>query len=261
MIKQGYCIFIITLLFSVNTASAEVRTHKADIAVNERLGQSLPADALFFDEEGRKVNLRNTIDKPTIIAPVYLSCMHVCPMLLTGLADVLGKVETVQPGRDFQVVALSFDEMDTPSVAREKKKNYLKAIGKPFPEKEWKFLTGDAETIKRFTESVGYRFQRDEHGFSHPVTLIVLAPGGKIVRYLYGTTFLPFDMTMAITEAQEGKVVSTSRKVLRYCFSYDPLEQTYVFNILKVLGTVIILIVGVFFLYLMISTRKKRGET
>ena len=261
MIKPGYGIFIITLLFSVNTASAEVRTHRADIAVNEQLGRQIPADALFFDENGRKINLRDAIDKPSIIAPVYLGCMHVCPMLLTGLADALGKLETVEPGKDFQVIALSFDEMDTPTVARDKKKNYLKAIGKPFPEEEWKFLTGDAEAIKRFTESVGYRFQRDEHGFSHPVTLIVLAPGGKIVRYLYGTTFLPFDVTMAITEAQEGKVVSTTRKVLRYCFSYDPLEQTYVFNILKVLGTVIIVFVGAFFLYLMISTRKKRGET
>ena len=66
---------------------------------------------------------------------------------------------------------------------------------------------------------------------------------------------------MAVTEASQGTVGSTARRVLMYCFSYDPLEKTYVFNILKVLGTMIILFVGTFFVYLMISTRKKRGET
>ena len=253
-------VFCLTLSLTAATAAAQMKTHQADIAVEEKLGNYLQEDVFFSDETGKRINLRTSVDKPTIIAPVYLSCMHVCPVLLTGLADVLGKLEMVAPGRDFQVVALSFDEQDTPPVAREKKKNYIKAIGRPFPEKEWKFLTGDAGAIKRFTDSVGYRFQRDEHGFSHPVTLIVIAPGGKIVRYLYGTTFLPFDVTMAITEAQEGKVVSTARKVLRYCFSYDPLEKTYVFNILKVLGTVIIVFVGSFFIYLMISTKRKRGE-
>ncbi len=29
------------------------------------------------------------------------------------------------------------------------------------------------------------------------------APGGKVVRYLYGTSFLPFNVTMAITEAAQ----------------------------------------------------------
>lgn len=260
MIKSGYGIFIITLLFSVNSASAEVRTHRADIAVDEQLGRHIPADALFFDENGRKINLQDAIDKPTIIAPVYLSCMHVCPMLLTGLADVLGKLEIVKPGKDFHVVALSFDDRDTPSRAREKKKNYVKAIGKPFPRQDWKFLTGDAQNIRKFTDSIGFSFERQGHEFNHPVTLVVVAPGGKVVRYLPGVTFLPFDVTMAVTEASQGTVGSTAGRVLMYCFSYDPLEKTYVFNILKVLGTMIILFVGTFFVYLMISTRKKRGE-
>ena len=63
-----------------------------------------------------------------------------------------------------------------------------------------------------------------------------MAPGGKIVRYLEGVTFLPFEVTMALTEAAEGRVGSTTRKVLMYCFSYDPLKKSYVFNILKVTG-------------------------
>ena len=89
---------------------------------------------------------------------------------------------------------------------------------------------------------------------------MVIAPGGKIVRYLEGTTFLPFEVSLALTEASEGKVGSPARKALMYCFSYDPLKKSYVFNILKVTGTAMVLFVGGFLAYLMAASRKK-GDT
>jgi protein SCO1/2 len=230
---------------------------KADITLDEKTGQYLPADAVFTDETGKEVDLKNSINKPTIIAPVYLGCMHECPMLLMGLAQVLGQLELVKPGRDFHVITLSFDEKDTPAIAREKKVNYLKAIGKPFPSDDWKFLTGDAANIRKFTDSIGFKFQRDGDDFSHPVTLVVIAPGGKIVRYLEGVTFLPFEVTMALNEAAQGRV-GTTRRVLQYCFSYDPLKKSYVFNILKVTGTVMVLFLGAFLIYLLKTTKKYR---
>jgi protein SCO1/2 len=251
---------LLTLILIVNTAFGHGTTvTSADIALDEKLGQYLPADATFVDENGKKTDLKKSIDKPTIIAPVYLHCTHECPLLLNGLAVALGKMDLVTPGKDFRLITLSFDDRDTPAIAHDKKRNYLKAIGRPFPEDDWKFLTGDAVNIRKFTESIGFKFQRDgAHDFSHPVVLVVIAPGGKIVRYLYGTSFLPFEVTMALTEAAQGRVGSTTRKVLQYCFSYDPLKKSYVFNILKVTGTVMVLFVGSFLAYLLISTRKKR---
>jgi len=249
------------LLLTTPAFSHESTATRADIVLDEKLGQTIPSDMVFMDENNKSINLRDMINKPAIIAPVYLGCTHECPLLLTGLAQVLGKLDLVAPGRDFKVVTLSFDEKDTPAIARDKKKNYIKAVGKPFREVDWIFLTGNRESIKKFTDSIGFKFQRDgEHDFSHPITLVVIAPGGKIVRYLDGVSFLPFDITMAVNEAAEGRVSSTGRRLLMYCFSYDPLKKSYVFNILKVLGTVIIVFVGSFFAYLMISTKKKRGS-
>ncbi len=259
-------VFLIISLFASSLAANAAFGHgtdavKADIALEEKLGQYLPADAEFSDENGRRVMLGNLIDKPTIIAPVYLGCMHECPMLLSGLAQVLGKIELAKPGKDYQVITLSFDENDTPAIARDKKVNYIKAVGRPFPEDAWKFLTGDKANIRKFTDSIGFKFQRDsEHDFSHPVTLVVVSRDGKIVRYLEGFSFLPFEVTMALTEAAEGRVGSPARSALMYCFSYDPLKKSYVFNVLKVTGTVMALFVASFFAYLMISTKKKRGS-
>jgi len=236
----------------------ETTARYADIAVDEKLGQVIPADIEFRDEDGRPVALKTLLDRPLIVAPVYFHCAHVCPLLLNGLADALGKMDLLKPGRDFRVVAFSFDGSETPDLAREKKPNYLAAVGRPFPPEAWRFLTGDGINIKKLTDAVGFRFQRDGEDFSHPVVLIVLAPGGKVVRYLYGTTFLPFDMTMAVTEAAAGRTGTTTSRILSYCFSYDPLQHSYVFNILKVVGTVMVLTVVSFFIYLMATGSKTK---
>lgn len=255
---------LIPLLFLLVVAAPapahETTATSANIALDEKLGSIIPADIALKDENGRPVNLRGLVDRPVIVAPVYLHCMHVCPLLLNGLAEVLGQLELMKPGRDFKVVTLSFDDRDTPAIARDKKRNYLKAIGRAFPEQDWTFLTGDSANIRKFTDSIGFTFQRDgEHDFSHPVVLVVLAPGGKVVRYLYGTRFLPFAVTMALTEASRGEVGSPTQRVLQYCFSYDPQKHSYVFNILKVTGTAMVLFVGAFLVYL-IRTSKRRDS-
>ena len=257
---------LLSLLFLGLTAAFPAAAHettanKAVVALEEKLGAVIPADISFSDETGKPVNLKAFIDKPTIIAPVYLHCSHECPLLLTGLATTLGKLDLVQPGRDYRVITLSFDEREGPAIAREKKPNYITAIGQPFPENEWKFLTGDNVNIRKFTDAVGFTFQRDGEDFSHPIAIIVLAPEGKVVRYLEGVNFLPFQLTMAITEAAQGKVGSPAGRVLSYCFSYDPLKKSYAFNILKVVGTVMILTLVSFFIFLMVTNPRKKGPT
>ena len=162
-------VFLLLLPFS-HASAHETEASKADIGIDEKLGQVLPRDLFFINENGKQVNLWQLTDKPALIVPVYFGCVHVCPMLLSGVAEVLGRIELLKPGKDFQVITVSFDENDKPAIASAKKRNYLKAVGKPFPDNAWSFLTGDRETITRFTDSIGFKFQRDgEHDFSHPV--------------------------------------------------------------------------------------------
>lgn len=253
--RDTFLLPIVTVISLAGIVTA--RGDMGSIEIEEKLGRTVSLDAAFLEESGVRVTLKEMIRRPTIVSLVYLGCTHTCPMLLGGLAEVLARLE-MKPGKDYEVVTISFDEHDTPGIALDKRRNYLKAINKPFPEESWRFLTGDPANITKFTESVGFRFRREEHGFSHPVALIILSPDGKIVRYLYGISFLPFDLTMALTEASEGRVGSTTRKVLLYCFSYDPLEKTYVFNILKVAGTGVVVLLISFFGYLTLTGGKKK---
>lgn len=226
------------------------------IGIDEKLGNMIPLNLTFRDEEGKPVTLRQLINKPTIFTPVFYSCPDVCNFLLSNLANTLNRLPA-RPGEDFLILSVSFDETDFPPLAQEKKKLYLKMIEKPFPEEAWRFLTGEKENILRLTNSVGFLFKREGKNFLHPVALIILAPDGKVTRYLYGTEILPFDLKMALLEASEGRTGPTISKVLRFCFSYDPKGRKYVFNTLKITGIVTLTFAFSFVLFLIWRGRKK----
>lgn len=233
----------------------------ASVGISEHLGSRMPLDITFRDEEGRKVRLAELVTGPTIILPVYFSCANVCYNLQWSLAQVIPKLKN-RPVDEYRVISISFDENDTPQLAAKFKRIYLTSMHTPFPESGWCFLTGDAAAIKRFTDAVGFSFQRRGHDFLHPVASIVISGDGTIVRYLYGSTFLPKDLALALVEAREGKSGTAVRKVLEYCFSYDPGQNTYVFNLLKVSATVVIICTGGFLIFLIVTGRKrKKTET
>jgi protein SCO1/2 len=229
---------------------------EAKIGIDEKLGDTIPLDLTFRDEQGAPVTLRELMHKPTIFTPVFYSCPDVCGFLLSNLSAALNRLPS-DPGKDYQVLSVSFDETENHFLAQEKKKFYLSMIEKPFPEEAWKFLTGEKEAILQLMNSVGFRFRREGKNFIHPVALVILAPDGKITRYLYGTEILPFDLKMALLEASEGRTGPTISKILRFCFSYDPKGRKYVFNTLKITGIVTLTFSFFFILFLVWKGRKR----
>jgi protein SCO1/2 len=229
---------------------------QAVMGIDQKLGQYVPLDLTFSDETGHPVTLRQLIHKPTILALVYLHCPNVCSLLLQNLADVLNKLPG-EPGKEYTVLSISFDETEKPSLALQKKKAYLKMIEKPFPEDAWRFLTGNKENIHQLTDAVGFHFKRVGDDFEHPVALIILAPDGKIVRYMYGADPLPFDLKLALVEASQGRIGPAISKIARFCFSYDPKGKKLVFNMLKVTGTVTLLFALSFIIFLLFKGRKQ----
>jgi protein SCO1/2 len=227
------------------------------VGINEQLGSKIPLDITFRDEAGKPVRLAELINGPTLILPVYFSCTNVCYNLQWGLAQVLPKIKS-KPGDEYRVISISFDEHDSPELASKFKRVYLRSMHAPFPEEGWRFLTGDAENIQRLTKSVGYSFQRRGQDFLHPVASLIVARDGMIVRYLYGATFLPKDLALALIEARDGTSGTTIRKMMEYCFTFDPRQKTYVFNLLRVSATAVILCTGGFLVFLILSGRKRK---
>jgi len=171
---------------------------------------------------------------------------------------VIGRLPA-SPGKDYQVVTMTIDEHETLADARKAKRISLESIEAPFPSEAWRFLTGNVEDIRTVADAIGFHFVKNGEDFDHPLGLVILSPQGKIVRYMTGTDFLPMDLKMSIMEASAGTVGPTIAKVMRFCFSYDPRNHKFVFNILKVTAIVTLSVAFGLVFYLIMAGRKRRA--
>ncbi len=238
----------------------DINALAGQVKVEERLGQYIDLDARFLDAQGRPVTVREIFDKPVVLLPIWFFCPSVCTFLQADLAKALNRVDQ-QPGEAFNIITLSFSDDEDPSHALAAKNNYANLLQRDFPLENWFYLTGDEENIRRVTDSLGYYFvKKKPHEYIHPNAMVVLAEDGKIIRYLYGPGFLPFDLGMALTEARKGDPgVSIKRRVLSFCFDYDSENNTYVFRLFRITGTVILILLAGFVAFL-VRPGKKTGH-
>lgn len=230
-----------------------------EVGINEKLGATIPLDLVLKAEDGTPVTLRQLIDKPTILTLNYFRCAGNCTPQLNGVVEVLNRTKA-EPGKDFQVITVSFDERDEPEVATQKRTNYLGEITRPFPPAAWRFLTGPGATTKALADAVGFKFKRVNDDFVHAGAIIFLSPTGKVTRYMYGTSYLPADLQLAAQEAARGEAQPTINKFLKFCFSYDPAGRKYVLNTTAISASIILLVAGVFVFALVRGGRKAKAK-
>lgn len=225
--------------------------------IKEKTGEYIPLHLEFVAEDGKKVTLGSIIDRPTIILPIYFYCPAICSQNLSNLAVAM-KGLSFMPGKDYKAIALSFNEVETPDVASRAKENYLKIVGDDFPPAEWHFLTGTIENIKAVTDSLGFRFKKmNDTTFIHPSALMILDAKGRIIRYVYGS-FLAGDIEMAILDAQRGTPSLSVKRLLAFCFNYDPDTNKSLFQIVKVSVIALFgLALGFVFFYFRRKTQKE----
>ena len=238
---------------------------EGELGMEEHPGAQVPLDVPFLDASGKRVTLGEILaGHPAILTLNYYGCPGLCTPQLNDLAQNLAMVKLAE-GKDYRVITLSFNPDETPVDAAKKKANLLASMPRAFDPGAWKFLTGTDADIRKVTESVGFRYekQRAPNGmeeYVHPAVLVALSPAGKITRYLNGIEQLPFDIQMALMEASEGKVRPTIAKGLLFCFAFDPKNKTYVFALEKIGAIALSLILAGFFLYLVLSGRKQRSR-
>ena len=234
-------------------ASAQIQ----ELGIYEKLDEFLPETLTFVDEQGDTVNMREMIDKPTVLVPVYYNCPGICTPLLEGVADVIDKTDPVL-GVDYQFFTFSFNYEETSDLALKKKESFSKLVkGNHDLANGWRFFTGDSANVYKLLNAIGYAVKKEGKEYIHPSAIVVVSPQAKVTRYLYGTYIMPFDLKMAVVEASEGRSGPTINKFLKYCFSYDAEGKKYVLNITKVSGSIIIFLAVMLFLVLVLKKKKK----
>jgi len=201
------------------------------------LNGAMPLDLAFRDETGRTVQLREYFgQRPVVLAFVYYGCPMLCDQVEQGVVGAL-RMLSFNPGRDYEVVFVSFDPRETPGMASEKKKLAMAHFRRPETDSGWHFLTGSQESVAAVTKAANFRFSFDEKSnlFAHASGIMILTPDGRISRYFYGVEYPGRDMRLGLVDASAGKIGSPIDHVLLYCFHYDPTAARYSASILRII--------------------------
>ena len=204
------------------------------VAFEQNLNAQLPLDTVLKDESGREVTIGSFFGKkPVVLLFVYFECPMLCTLELNGLIRNL-RALSLSAGKEFEIVTVSIDPAETPALARAKKKGYVARYNRPGAEAGWHFLTGAESSIKRLTDTVGFKYAYDAKSkqYAHPAGLVVVTPQGRLARYIYGVDFPANNLRWSLVEASGGKIGAPIDRVLLMCFHYDPSTGRYSFAVM-----------------------------
>lgn len=206
-----------------------------EVGIEQKLNEQLPLDTPFVDENGENVTLGKYFGKkPVVIALVYYECPMLCNEVLNGLVRAI-KPLNFSVGKEFDVVAISFDAREKHEIARAKKETYLANYNRQGTETGWHFLTGSQESIDKITKAVGFKYYWDEptKQFAHAGGVQIATPEGKLARYFYGIEYAPKEIQFGVMESSQNKIGNPVDQLMLYCFHYDPSTGKYGFAIMR----------------------------
>lgn len=230
----------------------------------QHLGASVPLNAVFRDESGSSVMLSHFLgERPVVLAMAYYKCPNLCTVVLNSMLQSLRDVRQ-DVGKDFDVVVVSIDPTETPSLAADKKHTYSMRYGRPGSAKGWHFLTGDAQNIGQLADAVGFHYVYEPHSkqYAHASGIMVVTPDGKISRYFLGIEYPPKEVRAALLQASESKIGSLANRLLLLCFHYDPQTGRYtliITRVMQIAGIGTALLVGWMIVH-MARLERRRGE-
>jgi len=239
------------ILPAVSLATEKPGEIPAKTSIAENVSETVSLDLLLTDSSGTTGTLKDfgLTERPTIIVPVYFRCPRLCSLTLNGLLDGLREQEFV-PGKDFNILTVSFAEKEGPELASAKQKAYLSALSEepgrlqgtlPAMEelkKGWRFLTGEPESVTKLMEELGFKYVYDQGEYSHSSAMMLVSPGGKITHYFYGFPIKGKDLRLALIDSSKGIIGSAFDRVLLYCFRFDATNGQYTLAVLKLMQVV-----------------------
>jgi protein SCO1/2 len=234
----------------------------AKVGIDQKIGQQLPLDLRFKDENGRDVRLGQFFNtRPVVLALAYYDCPMLCTQVLNGMTGAL-KTLSFDAGKDFDVVVVSIDPKDGFHLAADKKATYVEHYGRPATAGGWHFLTGTEASIKPLAHAIGFRYAYDANlkQYAHGAAIYVATPTGVIARYFLGIDFAPRDLRLALVEASNNQLGSMTDKVLLLCYHYDPAAGKYGVAILNAVRIGFVGTVTGFLAFLFVSLRHERNK-
>jgi len=160
-----------------------------DVDVVQKIGDKLPLDVPFVDDNGRNVTLAQYFKPgvPVLLTLNYADCPRNCSLQLTDVARALREMKW-RPGQQFTIVTISIDPTEDFKRARQAKIRYLgESESGAEVDKGWHFLTSsDESNVLRVAEALGYhyKFDADTKQYLHKNAMFIATPEGVISHYI-----------------------------------------------------------------------------
>ena len=239
------CLFL--FLFA-SLGEAHLDHPERSVAFDQYPGRSLPLDAVFVDDTGKRAPLRSWfVGEPVLLVLGYLRCANLCDTTLAQVNESL-RLSGLAPGRDYRGLFVSIDPGDAPPAA-------ASALAQIVPDGQrpgWHFLTASGSSARELAQAIGFRYEYDAESrqYAHPAGFIVVTPDGVIARYFPGVRFEPAALRAAVNGAAGGQIGTYAGQLLLLCYHLAP-SGRYAGTILAllhflVLGFLLAFVVAIF---------------
>lgn len=248
------------------TAEGKLPEPLKDVSIKQNLDAQLPLDAELVDANGQSRPFRSYLrGKPVVLAFVYYECRMLCNMTVYGLLRALNAIPNLNAGRDFDLIAVSFDPAETPAVARKKMEEFQGRYRRGGLENGMQLLTGTEANVRRLANAAGFQYAWDANTnqWAHSSGLMVLTPEGKISKYFYGVEFSARDLRFGMIEASQGRIGSPVDQVLLFCYHYDPTTGKYgatIMTILRLAGAATVALIIAFWIVSYLQNKRRKNH-
>lgn len=244
------------LLFCMVLQAGNLWSQNNTYGILERTGMFLPENVIITGEDSVRVRFGDLIDRPTLLNFVYYQCPGLCSPVMNGIAEVIRKSE-LQIGRDYQVITISVDSRELPSLARSKKASYMGMLHNPNARKYWQFYVADSQAIRTLTNAAGWEFKRTGNDFVHSAATILITPHRMISQYFYGTFILPMHFYLAVNDARAELSDASRTEEQKYCYNFEPQKNQYYSAIVHTTGIGILVLAAFLFIWLSLTPAHK----
>jgi protein SCO1 len=187
------------------------------------LGQR-PGDIEVFDSQNNRFKISDFVnDMPVLLSPIYTKCPSSCSIITANLKEAVKKSGGL--GEKYKVLTFSFDYNDTPKDLKTFEKRWK------LDDENWKVVASDKENTEKILASIDFEIIKDTvlGDFYHPNVVIVISPGMKISRFVYGAFPNARDINMSVLEAKQEKTsLSLYEGFLLNCFRFDQNTKKFI---------------------------------
>lgn len=194
ILAMALMVLLLTSCGAGNAGAHRDVTPDAPTAIEPSEFSVYDLEASWQDQQGLTLRLDDLRGRPRVVALVYTSCAHACPMILKDMKRIEGELKAA--GVDAGYVMVSIDpDRDTPQRLAEY------ALSTRLDPNDWTLLTGSDDGVLELAALLGVRYRRvSDTDFEHSNVITLLDEEGRIVYRQVGLGSEPAALVKAATK-------------------------------------------------------------